>query len=95
MFKTVAAQAALRAYTDAIAAGAAADVSISVALARYRSFYPLAAEHTIRSVVARALAFERLRKQGAVFRTEDIREQEARLRVDMTPPRLAAPAQPS
>jgi hypothetical protein len=95
MVKTVAAQAALRAYTDAVAAGAAADVSVRVALARYRSFFPLAPEHKVRDVLARGLAVERLRKQRAIFGADDIGEQEARLRAETSPRAPSLQAQPS
>jgi hypothetical protein len=95
MFKKVAAQAALRAYADALAAGGAADVSVGVALARYRSFFPLAPEHKVRDVLARALAVERLRRQGAIFGVDDIRLQEARLRTEMSLREMAVLVQPS
>ena len=94
MFKTVAAQAALRAFSGARNAGARADISVDVALARYRSYFPLAPEDKVRNVLARALAFERLRKHGLVFNVDDLRALEPRVRDDEPPRRSVLSGHP-
>jgi len=95
MFKTVAVQAALCAFSGARNTGARADVSVDVALARYRSFFPLAPEDMVRNVLARALAFERLRKHGLVFNVDDLRTLEPRGQDDKQRREPALPGHPA
>jgi hypothetical protein len=62
---TVAARAALTAYAAARQAGAAPQLALDVALARYRSFFPLASAHRIRGILADAQAVERARDRAS------------------------------
>jgi hypothetical protein len=61
---TLAARAALLAYAAACRTGAATPVAVDVALARYRSSFPLATERRVRGILAHALAIERLKARG-------------------------------
>jgi hypothetical protein len=67
--QAVAARAALSAYAAACRSGAKADVAVAVALARYRSFFPLAGEDAVRQALAHALSVERLRARGLILAT--------------------------
>jgi hypothetical protein len=66
VYSTIPARAALLAYAAACRSGAGTNVAVDVALARYRAFFPLAPEWRIRSILAHALAVERLRGRGAI-----------------------------
>lgn len=66
MSQAVAARAALSAYGAACRSGAKVDVAVAVALARYRSFFPLIGEDAFREMLAHALSVERLRARGLI-----------------------------
>ena len=63
MREILAAHAALEAFSAArVAAGP--ETAVDVALARYRSFFPLARRHELRDVLAHMLALERLQARA-------------------------------